>query len=258
MIFLIILVCLLATLTGSICGMGGGIIIKPVLDALGVANTSVISFLSACTVLAMSAYSVAEINITKKSEINKKIGTTLALGAAIGGILGKELFLTLKKSFEDASTLLRIQAMCMLLLTLACLIYSFVKGKCKSATITNLFAVAIIGLLLGIMSAFLGIGGGPINVTVLYLLFSMKTKEAAQNSLYIILFCQLFALIWTIIRREVPDFSPMLLVYMAVSGIVGSMSGRYINKKISSGTVDILFRFLMCLIIGINLFNILQ
>ncbi|MEI3183290.1 MAG: sulfite exporter TauE/SafE family protein [Lachnospiraceae bacterium] len=38
------------------------------------------------------------------------------------------------------------------------------------------------------MSSFLGIGGGPINLVVLLYFFSMDTKAAAQNSLYIILF----------------------------------------------------------------------
>ena len=41
---------------------------------------------------------------------------------------------------------------------------------------------------LGILSSFLGIGGGPINLVVLFFFFSMDTKTAAQNSLYTILF----------------------------------------------------------------------
>ena len=37
---------------------------------------------------------------------------------------------------------------------------------------------------LGIISSFLGIGGGPINLVVLFFFFSMPTKIAAENSLY--------------------------------------------------------------------------
>ena len=44
----------LASIVGAICGIGGGVIIKPVLDAFGVLDVSAISFLSGCTVLAMS------------------------------------------------------------------------------------------------------------------------------------------------------------------------------------------------------------
>ncbi len=44
--------------SGAICGIGGGVIIKPTLDAFGVLSVSTISFLSGCTVLAMTCYSV--------------------------------------------------------------------------------------------------------------------------------------------------------------------------------------------------------
>lgn len=47
-----------ASVVGAICGIGGGVLIKPLLDAFGVLSVSTISFLSGCTVLAMSCYSV--------------------------------------------------------------------------------------------------------------------------------------------------------------------------------------------------------
>ncbi len=255
---LIALVCFIATLTGSICGMGGGIIIKPVLDSLKIMDASTISFLSGCTVLAMSTYSVAEARISKKSEIDPKTGTVLAIGAAVGGIVGKQLFNMVKAGLADASRVGFIQAVCMLILTALCLIYSFVKGRIRPLKITNPVISAVIGLLLGLMSAFLGIGGGPVNVTVLYLLFSMKPKEAAQNSLYIILFCQLFSLIWSLITHTVPAFYPSMLLLMAAAGIIGSITGRLINRKIENGTVSVLFRVLMIVIILINIYNIVQ
>ena len=52
------LVCFLASAAGAICGMGGGVVIKPVLDAFGILDVDSISFLSGCTVLSMTAYSV--------------------------------------------------------------------------------------------------------------------------------------------------------------------------------------------------------
>ena len=51
MAILIFVICLLASMTGSICGIGGGVIIKPVLDALGIMSVSAISFLSGMPVL---------------------------------------------------------------------------------------------------------------------------------------------------------------------------------------------------------------
>ena len=47
-------VSLISSLIGAISGIGGGVIIKPVLDSLGVMSISTINFLSGCTVLAMA------------------------------------------------------------------------------------------------------------------------------------------------------------------------------------------------------------
>ena len=52
------IVCFVASVAGAICGIGGGVIVKPVLDVFGWDSVSTISFLSGCMVLTMSCYSV--------------------------------------------------------------------------------------------------------------------------------------------------------------------------------------------------------
>ena len=56
-----LLICLAASALGAICGIGGGVIIKPVLDSLGIYSVSTVNFLSGCTVLSMSGYTVLKI-----------------------------------------------------------------------------------------------------------------------------------------------------------------------------------------------------
>ena len=56
-LILVFLICFFASIVGAICGIGGGVIIKPVLDAFGIMSVSAISFLSGCTVLSMTTYS---------------------------------------------------------------------------------------------------------------------------------------------------------------------------------------------------------
>ena len=57
MIYLIFLVvCFGASIVGAICGIGGGVIIKPVLDSFGVLDVTAISFLSGCTVLSIFCF----------------------------------------------------------------------------------------------------------------------------------------------------------------------------------------------------------
>ena len=45
---LFFVVSLAASVVGAICGIGGGVIIKPTLDVFGWASASTISFLSGC------------------------------------------------------------------------------------------------------------------------------------------------------------------------------------------------------------------
>lgn len=247
-----------ASIAGAICGIGGGVIIKPTLDAFGVLSVSTISFLSGCTVLAMTCYSVIKGKMSGESLIDMKTGTPLGIGAAIGGVVGKSMFQALANMFADKDMVGAVQAACLLVITLGTLIYTIRKDQIRTRKVSSAAVCILIGLVLGIFSSFLGIGGGPINLVVLFYFFSMDTKTAAQNSLYIILFSQITSLLNTLVTRTVPEFSIWLLVVMTIGGILGGMSGRIINKKIDSKVVDKLFIGLMTVIIGINIYNIYQ
>lgn len=247
-----------ASIAGAVCGIGGGVIIKPVLDAFGILSVSTISFLSGCTVLAMTCYSVIKGKISGESLIDMKTGTPLAIGAAIGGASGKFMFQALSGMFTDKDLIGAVQAGCLLVITLGTLIYIIKKDKIKTLHVTHGAVCVAIGLVLGISSSFLGIGGGPINLVVLFYFFSMDMKTATQNSLYIILFSQITSLLHSLVTRTIPDFSIWLLALMTAGGILGGMSGRSVNKKIDSRVVDRLFILLMAVIILINIYNIYQ
>ncbi len=244
-----------ASVIGAICGIGGGVIIKPMLDMFHLGSVSTISFLSGCTVLAMSCYSVVRSMIAKDSLVELRTGTPLAIGAAIGGIIGKQLFIWVRTLFENQSMVGAIQAACLVLVTLGTLVYTLKKSSIKTHNVQSIFACALIGVVLGIISSFLGIGGGPINLVVLYFFFSMDTKTAAQNSLYIILFSQFTSFASTLITKNVPEFDTIALALMVVGGVLGGMAGRVCNKKMDNRAVDKLFILLMVVIIFISCYN---
>lgn len=255
-IFLTGCVCFFSSLIGTICGIGGGVIIKPVLDALGVMDVTVISFLSGCTVLSMTSYSVIRNKIGRESHVSPRQGIPLALGAAVGGLFGKQLFTVAAALSEDENQVGAVQAVCLLVVTLGAFIYTIYKEHVHTWKVENVPLCISIGMVLGIVSSFLGIGGGPINLVVLFYFFSMDTKTAAENSLYIIFFSQTASLLAAIITKNVPDFTVLLLLLMTLCGIGGGILGHRVNKKIPSGTVDKLFIGLMILIIFINIYNI--
>lgn len=257
MLYIVVfLVCFLSSTAGAICGIGGGVIIKPVLDAFGVMSVSAVSFLSGCTVLSMTTYSVLKSKLSGESHIEQKTGFPLAVGAAFGGVAGKWLFSLISSLSPDRDKVGAVQAACLFVVTLGTLFYTIYKDRIKTYHVTAAAVCVVIGLVLGILSSFLGIGGGPINLVVLFFFFSMPTKTAAENSLYIIFFSQIASLLSSAVSGSIPEFKISMLVLMAAGGIAGGVAGRTVNKKLSEKLVNRLFMVLMVVILFINLYNI--
>lgn len=252
------LITFLACILGTICGMGGGIIIKPVLDAAGVMSVSAITFLSGCTVIAMACWSVGKSFLKKESQLEVRSTSILAVGAAAGGLLGKQLYTMTAGLFADQNTAGGVQAALLLAATFATLIYTLRKDRSPSRQVSSSFLTLVIGLVLGMLGAFLGIGGGPFNVAVLCCFFSMPTKQATQNSLLIVLFSQLASTLKTALFDGIPSFDLAVLLGMMLLGIAGSEMGRKINQKIDNRQATLCLVGAMVLIMAISAFNIVK
>lgn len=245
----------LASIVGAICGIGGGVIIKPVLDMFQVASVSTISFLSGCTVLSMSCYSVGKSFLAHEKRVNASIGLPLAVGAVAGGIAGKQIFALIKSMAADQDRVGLIQAICLGVVTAGTLVYILNRRRIRTYCMSNVFLCLGVGMVLGMISSFLGIGGGPINLVVLWFFFGMDTKTASANSLYVILFSQAASLLTTLVTHSVPEFRPMSLVLMVAGGIGGGIVGRMLNRKMDNRMVDRLLILLMLAILGICVYN---
>ena len=116
------LIAFLACIIGKICGMGGGVIIKPVLDATGLMEVATINFLSGCTVIGMTCWSVGKSLAKRESDIDLSVSTPLAIGAAIGGLLGKQLFSVVAGLFSDSNMAGGVQAGLLLAATFGTLV----------------------------------------------------------------------------------------------------------------------------------------
>lgn len=249
------LISLAATTAGAISGIGGGVIIKPVLDAISDLGVATISFLSGCTVLSMSVVSLMRTAGKSDVKVEPRRGTLLALGAAFGGVAGKSLFDLVKNAFSSDSIVGASQSAILVLMTVGVFFFVRYRSKVHPLNVQSGVLCVLIGIVLGLLSAFLGIGGGPINIAVLYYFFAMDAKTSALNSIYIILFSQITSLISTFVTGSVPGFTPMLLLLMIAGGILGGFLGRSISSKLSNQGVDNLFSVVLVVIVLISAYN---
>ena len=258
MILIFLLVSFVSSTIGAICGIGGGIIIKPVLDSLNIFEVSKISLLSSCTVLSMSLYAFIQAKISGNSKVYLKIATPLAVGGIFGGIVGKILLSYIIVFFQSENIAGIFQSSILIFLTIITLFFTInnMKNKINSKHIDNIFLCLIIGMVLGLLSSFLGIGGGPFNIMFLYFFFSMDEKIAAENSLYIILFSQISNIFMSIIKNDFEKINLSFLSVMIFGGILGGILGRLINKKINTIIFQKLFLILLFIIILISLYNL--
>lgn len=254
MVLFVFAVCLAASTIGGVCGIGGGVVIKPVLDAVGVMSVSAVSFLSGLTVLSMAVINVYKSR--KSSELDTRRSLPLGVGAAIGGVTGKQLFEMVKQAAGNDSLVGALQAIVLGLMVLGTLIYVRNKAKIRTKNVQSAAAGAGIGFALGLCSSFLGIGGGPMNLAVLYYFYSMTTKQAAINSILIILVSQIASLLMSIVKGSIPAFDPMMLIVMVAAGVLGGSVSSKLHKRLSTETTDKLFAALLVVIILICCYNL--
>ena len=237
----------LATLLGSFVGLGGGVIIKPVLDVINAHSLTEISFFSSCAVFAMSITSTTR-HIIKKTPIKPSI--VFLVG---GGLLGNYLFNYALSVSSTPNTVRGIQS-AILAVFLVCVII-FVSGNFKTFNVKNPIAILLSGLLLGTAAAFLGIGGGPINVAFLTLMFSFTMRDAAVYSVAVIFFSQCANIISTYIKTGFSGFDMKVLLVIIPVAVIGGFIGSILNRKCNEKAIKVTFTIAVSSVAALSLYN---
>lgn len=233
----------LSTLIGAIVGVGGGLIIRPMLSVFGVAK-NLASFSSSLCVFFMGIVSL--ITVKKKgAKISLSNTIILAAGSICGAFLGSRCI-----RFVDGRAI-QIAYIFVMLLVLLCML---AREKFPKIVVKNPILQFIIGLMTGVLSGFFGIGGGPFQVTVLLLFFGMDNKEAAVQSIYITLLTTISALIQYGISGTM-DFS--LAVYMVPFAILGGFVGGILNRRFDNKYVSLLFNAVVVAIILVQIYSVI-
>ena len=213
-----------AGVLGSMIGLGGGIIVVPVLTFLGFPPTTAASN----SLFAALSNSVAStISYAQQKRIDYSLGIKLGLLSIPGTILGA-LF-----SSDVSSDFFKILFG---LVLVASAVYIFVRRnlerKQKKLAKQMLFFSVFASFFAGIISSFFGIGGGIIFVPLMVVGMGMMMKKAAPTSQLILLFASVSGVLVHSFLGH-PDFlqSGLLAFGSFIGGLVGARLSLEVKEK---------------------------
>lgn len=246
------LVIILACSVGALTGMGGGVIIKPVFDAIGAHNLVSISFYSSMAVFTMAV--VSTIRQWKNGVTFKRNQAfVMIIGSVMGGFLGNLTFEHLLVIFPKESMVQWIQIVITVISLLFALLYTW--RNWQSFNLKSLWWYLGVGVVLGYLASLLGIGGGPINVALLMLCFGLPIKTATVFSIVTILFSQLSKLVTIGFTLGYQEFDLTILAAVIPASIIGGLLGARLSKVLMDRIVLVAYQVVVILVIILNITN---
>lgn len=218
-----------AGVLGSMIGLGGGIIVVPVLTFFGFPPT-----LAASNSLfaALSNAAASTISYSRQKRIDFSLGLKLGLLSVPGTVLG---------AYVSSDVTPGIFKILFGFVLISSAVYIFLRKKIetKQKIMTKQIMLFVIGasFFAGIISSFFGIGGGIIFVPLMLVGLGMTMKKAAPTSQFILLFASLSGVIVHSFLGH-PDFLQAGL--LAIGSFVGGLIGARLSLDIRERYLQIL------------------
>lgn len=231
-----------AGVVGSIIGLGGGIIVAPVLTFLGVTPAAA----SSSSLFAALSNSVASTaSYARQKRIDYKIGLKLGLLSVPGTILG---------AFISADVTPELFKILFGLVLIGACFYLYIKRNIeqKQSGVSKKLAVATVAIsfFAGILSSFFGIGGGIIFVPLMVVGLGLIVKNATATSQLILLFSSASGVLSHSFLGH-SDFGYAFLLSVGAFG--GGLVGARLSLDIKENSIKILIIAVM-VVTAIKLF----
>ena len=228
-----------AGVLGSILGLGGGIIIVPILTFLGFSPTVAASN---SLFAAFSNAIASTISYSKQKRIEFSLGLKLGLLSIPGAVLGAII------STDVAPDIFKILFGFVLI---ASAFYVFFRKKLESneKSFSKQVVVFVVSasFFAGIISAFFGIGGGIIFVPLMVVGLGMTMKRSAPTSQMILLFSSFSGIITHSFLGH-PDFAQS--GFLAVGSFIGGLVGARLSLEIKERYLQILIVIVILIAAG--------
>ena len=265
-------------LLSGMFGVGGGFLMTPLLFFIGIPPAVAVA--TGANQIVASSFSAVLAHIRRKT-VDFRMGGVLLAGGMVGAAAGVQVFAALKAigQVDLLVTLfyvvfLGIVGALMFVESLRAIRRARVPGgrgaprrrhnwvhalpmKMKFRT-SGLYISVIpplaVGLLVGVLSAIMGVGGGFLMVPAMIYLLGMPTKVVVGTSLFQIIFVTAFATLMHATTTFSVDV--LLAVLLILGGVIGAQVGAQLAVRLKGEQLRILLAILVlavCLKLGLDL-----
>ena len=251
-------------------GVGGGFLITPLLFFVGIPPAVAVAT-SANQIVASSISGV--LAHLKRRTVDLKMGGVLLVGGLIGAAIGMVVFNYLRRLGQV--DLLVSLSYVVFLGIVGALMFKESLGALRRARrsapptrrrhnwvhalpfktkfrVSGLYISVIppvmVGMLVGVLAAIMGVGGGFIMVPAMIYLLGMPTKVVVGTSLLQIIFVTAFTTMLHAITNYTVDMA--LAVVLLIGGVVGAQIGTRIGVRMKAEQLRILLALLVLVVCG--------
>ena len=256
-VLLIIFIGMMVGGLSGLFGVGGGFLMTPLLIFLGIPPAVAVGT-EAPHVLASSVSGV--IAHWRKKNVDFKMGFFLLVGGVVGSTVGVNIFKILKGLGQIDIV---IQMLFIIFLGLIGLLMAFESARTtirkyrttsairkklhqhswihglplkmrfhRSKLYISTIPPVIIGFLVGILSAMMGVGGGFIMIPAMVYILGMSTNVVVGTSLFQIIFVTANSTFFQSYLNQTVDI--VLAALMIIGGVIGAQIGARLGTKLKS------------------------
>ena len=250
-------------------GVGGGFLMTPLLFFIGIPPAVAVA--TEANQIVASSFSGVLAHV-KRRNVDFKMGGVLLIGGLIGAAVGVLVFNYLK-SLGQVDLLVKLCYVIFLGVVGGLMFIESLRALRKSKRISasklrkkrtwihalplkmrfrvsGLYISAIppvlVGIVVGILAAIMGVGGGFVMVPAMIYLLGMPTKVVVGTSLFQIIFVTAFTTMLHATTNYTVDM--VLAVLLLVGGVIGAQFGTIIGAKLKAEQLRILLALMVLLV----------
>ncbi len=226
---------LAAGVLGGGLGVGGGIILVPLLVWVGFDQHRAHATSLAAIVLIATA---GAISFGLSGEVNLSMGITVGIGGIVGSVIGATVMHRV-----SARALTIVFALVLLVAGIRLIVSADpLPGSSDFSHTTQIAIAVMIGLVAGFFAGLAGIGGGVVIVPSTVLLLGFDQHEAQGTSLVAIVFTAIAGTLVNLRNQRVRLVDGLVL---GAGGVVGSLIGSQLALGIDGRTLSFVFGLLV-------------